>query len=382
MEANFITTDRLIMREGEELSDLLICSICTGILYDPLECISCQRATCKSCLNKLNPIKCPFCRNEEFKTAHLQTKRNLENLKFKCPNQCRNEINYEYFFKHDDICGDKIIECPFKSCKEVFKRKDFVNHKLSCNSKMINCIYCGISLKSIEYKVHLDNCEYANFKEENNININYNINNNINNINNNNFPQKNEVINKEIEGEKLNIVNSNANNIENCNNNIKHNDNEVIIHNREINIEDVNKCGFCSSPNYLYKCYLCKKELCNDCQTNNLFYKFELDCGVRSKAFFFLFKEICLEGSIKYQDGKSIFRVWVFLLLFIFAYLIGTIFFADLLMLILIFIYVIIYYIIVLPFSFIIWKICCCGKRKCKKCKSKCQSCFEFEIKH
>ena len=95
------------------------CTICGGILWEPMQCSVCDNSFCKNCLNawfKLsNHNECPFkCPNSTFKESKL-VKRMLSILKFKCPNECNEPIPYEELLIHTK-----------KNCKKLdFKKKYF-----------------------------------------------------------------------------------------------------------------------------------------------------------------------------------------------------------------------------------------------------------------
>jgi hypothetical protein len=102
-----IETEKIILREGEILNNLLICLICQSILNDPRECKDCQRAYCHGCVKKLVlPQKCPSCSEiqKKFVKAHIQTRHSLNTLIFKMTD-CDCIVNYKDYSKHLIRCN-------------------------------------------------------------------------------------------------------------------------------------------------------------------------------------------------------------------------------------------------------------------------------------
>ena len=157
-EINYtMEVERVIIKEGDELNDLLICLICQNILNEPQECSLCQRGFCISCVEKLTPKKCPTCKSSIFTQAHIQTKHNLNNLQFNfigCP--CI--IKYKDFFAHEQMCPKNQSECTI--CKEKVYKGDTEEHRVVCPMKSINCDFCKCEMKLKELEGHLDSlCE-------------------------------------------------------------------------------------------------------------------------------------------------------------------------------------------------------------------------------
>lgn len=106
----------------ETLKDIVLCSICTGVLVEPQQCISCDCCFCKKCLNewlaksKICPLKCE---NVNFKDSRLM-KQMLSRLTFKCPFDCPLTLSYEEILTHEDVCDNLTAECP--TCKTVVSK--------------------------------------------------------------------------------------------------------------------------------------------------------------------------------------------------------------------------------------------------------------------
>lgn len=80
----------------------IICSICDGIIVDPIQCIECQNSFCKECLAQWSKKSktCP-CRCSPFETTENKLlKRLLCKIQLNCPNKCGKTIPYEKYFTH------------------------------------------------------------------------------------------------------------------------------------------------------------------------------------------------------------------------------------------------------------------------------------------
>ena len=121
----FIDSNIIInQKDFEDLRNVALCTICQGIVIEPMQCSKCEHCFCKLCLEKWlkqNP-KCPFrCENSEF-LEHHQIKTQLNILKFKCYNGCDYEIPYK-----------EITEHYLRKCKKI----DFKNKYLELKSNFM-----------------------------------------------------------------------------------------------------------------------------------------------------------------------------------------------------------------------------------------------------
>lgn len=101
----------------------VICSICNGIIINPIQCLACENSFCESCLKswiKKKGNECPFrCNNPFFKNSRI-VKNLLENLKFKCANGCNTEILYKDLEEH---YKEKCPKIDFKQKYLEYKKK-------------------------------------------------------------------------------------------------------------------------------------------------------------------------------------------------------------------------------------------------------------------
>ena len=146
------------------IKDVIICCICTGILYNPQQCSVCENNFCLDCISKWRKSRnsCPMkCENFIFKESSKLVKKMLNKLQFTCLNNCTSTLNYTDLFNHLNYeCPERYIYCS--ECGEESKVKHFLYHKskeLKELDKILN-----------EYKTKLLTLENTNvlLLEENN----------------------------------------------------------------------------------------------------------------------------------------------------------------------------------------------------------------------
>jgi hypothetical protein len=142
-----LSTDRL---NDEIDDDLILCPICTNILWKPITCKTCENSFCLKCMRlwlNQKPNKCPFnCTFEERKPPPILMKI-LSKLKLHCRHQssgCLLLISYEDLEKHElQECQYRIIQCP--GCLQEMLKKDFdIHEKEGCHLVQSTCLKCGI----------------------------------------------------------------------------------------------------------------------------------------------------------------------------------------------------------------------------------------------
>jgi hypothetical protein len=99
----YIETEKVVLNEGEEINNALICIICHNILKDPQECSKCQRAYCNSCIKKLIRKLCPLCKNNFFINPSIETLHYLNTMIFKLDG-CECKVPYKEYNYHQNFC--------------------------------------------------------------------------------------------------------------------------------------------------------------------------------------------------------------------------------------------------------------------------------------
>ena len=158
---------------GQYDDDLILCPICTNILWKPVACKTCENSFCVNCIRLwLNekPNQCPFnCRFQERKPPGILLKL-LAKLNLDCENKsngCEMVISYEALEKHQvKECEYRLMGCP--NCLQEMLVKDYQKHSDElCVEKQIATLLevperPGVSLRSIQLNNKLyKNEEYA-----------------------------------------------------------------------------------------------------------------------------------------------------------------------------------------------------------------------------
>ena len=174
MSAYYLDPDHVILREGEQIDSVLLCSICQGILINPQECRSCQRSYCFSCINewRTRSTHCPnLCKKPLYVQAHLIIRNLLDKLIFRCRNDaCHEKLSYTAKIKreHEINCiiddstsilnlnrGQIEISCTF--CDTKFPLKEIKDHEAACPAAIRNqdghleiCFACNKNTNSVD----------------------------------------------------------------------------------------------------------------------------------------------------------------------------------------------------------------------------------------
>lgn len=102
----YIDTDSLVSDVQDETVQAVICPVCLGIVYHPVECEECETLFCESEIETLIGV-CPMCKNSNWKQTeyiHKSYKQRLLSLWLKCPSEhCpfhKNKLSYDKYIKH------------------------------------------------------------------------------------------------------------------------------------------------------------------------------------------------------------------------------------------------------------------------------------------
>ena len=144
------------VKSSENISSLLICLICQGILIDSLECSLCSRSFCSMCLKTWHQSdslhKCPnSCQKVTFKQPHLILRDNLERLRFNCSNGCGTELSYQ----------EKLLNKHEYKCKLNTSEADELNEKvLKSRIFEVNCMFCLNKYSIQDIEAHEKECVF------------------------------------------------------------------------------------------------------------------------------------------------------------------------------------------------------------------------------
>jgi Zn finger protein HypA/HybF involved in hydrogenase expression len=67
-KAVYIDTDSLLTSLNDESVQALVCQICLGIVYHPVECELCETLFCSAEVDQLKGV-CPLCKGDKWKTT-------------------------------------------------------------------------------------------------------------------------------------------------------------------------------------------------------------------------------------------------------------------------------------------------------------------------
>jgi uncharacterized lipoprotein YehR (DUF1307 family) len=126
----------------EEVKSILICTFCTGIIYDPIECNKCQNNFCKICLEKWseNQIKCPLrCKAPKFHQENRLIRNLLAKVMLLCPAGCLQKFYYEDYIKHTQTCNSKTVNLfNFERLEKEVETMKIEHAKLLSTNKILS----------------------------------------------------------------------------------------------------------------------------------------------------------------------------------------------------------------------------------------------------
>ena len=187
----------------DAVRDDLVCQVCQLPARDPQQTMCCGKVYCKSCINRLQPNRCPNCckslidRNGnknyfpdraserrikelevkcdnhkngcEWKKELAQLKEHLSTCgyaKIECKNNCKKSVLRDNLRKHlQNQCPMREYQCP--KCKEKGKYQTITTDHLEvCLEHVITCPTpgCGVRYKRKNTLPHLSTCQRKKIK--------------------------------------------------------------------------------------------------------------------------------------------------------------------------------------------------------------------------
>ncbi len=143
--------------------ELVVCSLCQGILWVPKACKDCQAPYCLTCIKNRQadtsePIRCPnICSGfveHKCPTAVLHI---LSRLEVKCRNTmhgCNEILPYNSLETHEEECGYR--QKPCSGCEKEFAKKDFQEHHSTCPLVSLTCPECNTVYQRKDEKNHTE----------------------------------------------------------------------------------------------------------------------------------------------------------------------------------------------------------------------------------
>ncbi|UJR32813.1 hypothetical protein I4U23_020275 [Adineta vaga] len=144
----YLTKDRV---NDLTWSDLIVCSLCNGILWSPIGCQTCDSPYCTACVDDYHKKQndssrcpkdtCPTYIQRPCPPANLLV---LRALKITCrynANGCTETLVYDDLEKHEKLCGYRLITCS--GCDEKIVKNEFLVHEATCSLVILTCQECN-----------------------------------------------------------------------------------------------------------------------------------------------------------------------------------------------------------------------------------------------
>eukprot|EP00899_Mesostigma_viride_P002568 jgi/Mesvir1/12311/Mv00507-RA.2 len=143
----------------------LLCTICTGVLLDPVEG-PCEHLACRECLDgwfqQSKEKTCPTCRQPladcTIKPGHRAVRSQLDAFEVTCDNAtrgCTAVINLGVLPGHLSSCGKGIEICSNSGCVATVLREDLAKHLQACPHRIVSCRRCDAKIKHQNEQMHL-----------------------------------------------------------------------------------------------------------------------------------------------------------------------------------------------------------------------------------
>ena len=121
------------------LSDLVVCSLCDGILRSPIACRACEKPYCLSCIKtwQIETAGSTRCPNNCLEFVQLRCAppflHLLSTLQVSCryeSNGCTETLSYNNLETHEKVCDYRLLTCS--GCEEKIVQEDFEEHRRTC----------------------------------------------------------------------------------------------------------------------------------------------------------------------------------------------------------------------------------------------------------
>lgn len=122
--------------EANPILSICICKICGGVIIDAVQCEKCDNCFCKKCISKIT--ECPYqCGDIKVRPSKLMNKI-LNNLKFKCLNDCEAIIPYKELFSHYLLSCEKInFKDKYKELESEYEKAKIKNQLLKMKNSQL-----------------------------------------------------------------------------------------------------------------------------------------------------------------------------------------------------------------------------------------------------
>lgn len=156
----------------EDVKPDLYCVICLNLMKDAMQ-LECPHGMCNFCFQSLSKSSkdrnveflCPNCRapiDEDKVRPAGMVNRMILSVKVKCVNTkagCEWTGEVSNMKDHqNNFCEYQIITCDFEGCNLEVRKAEILEHKKSCNFRLVLCDYCQESHVYNDIPTHLRTC--------------------------------------------------------------------------------------------------------------------------------------------------------------------------------------------------------------------------------
>ena len=151
----------------EEIDNNLICSICSGVLINPVQFKCCKKTVCKDCVvpstseESPNQDKCPICSCESLGFEQTFALNGVvQNMKICCmnnkdPRHLRQENDTEYNDRNLQRVGNNSLMCY---CSWTGSLSEWCDHsKNSCQLREVSCSFVGCDFTGRRKDIEMHN---------------------------------------------------------------------------------------------------------------------------------------------------------------------------------------------------------------------------------
>lgn len=144
----------------EPIREIVTCTICTGLIVNPIQCSKCENYYCSSCLDEWSKTKniCPMrCTSPMFHEGGRIIKNILEKIVMFCPFGCAKKLIYEEVLMHEDKC-----KSDGNAYKLINEKLNYDLEQLKHKYENIDMAYKNLKLKKQMEDLHNQHLIYNN----------------------------------------------------------------------------------------------------------------------------------------------------------------------------------------------------------------------------
>ena len=142
-----------------------LCSICLGVLKDPVQCEANEHYFCSECIKEhleKTSNTCPICQDkltvETLRKAPRIVEDCVSRYKITCDHAergCTAILEIGALQAHVRDCGFTPVSCSNKGCNDVVNKRDVNQHENElCRYKSTTCVDCGKKMAHNKYQAH------------------------------------------------------------------------------------------------------------------------------------------------------------------------------------------------------------------------------------